>query len=638
MCVRKPFLSLISSLLIASAIMIHPARAERGRPHIDSSRGYNILLSDQDTLLRGVSLSWDGGDPYGSRIKVMPSQRQLDALANQYGLNTLHLYLEGDSAGNTDRIGYNAEDCDILVQRCADAGLYLIITIGCNGENGTMNLEWSQRFWEFYAPRYKDETHVIYEAHNEPVPNTIYQWDRSDWVDQAELYHTIRTAAPDTFILLGSFMGFVGDARQGVDRMKSEGVDWSNAGLAHHGYESKEGIEEAISIIQSSPKYPALLCTEFGPQETESQGYNSMYESHFNGWMQFQWLDANDAELAGLRWKLEQAGTIWTPDNPASTWPAKGTPGIPANGSLVGIFSRGAGKFLSADSMNRFLIKADRERFTGKRSERFVVETVAPEVISLKASNGRYLSAVRESEPLRAYAKAVGDAEKFIWMELPGGEVALRSYATGRLLGTADGDGRATERVRANTMNGTTPASHFAFVSGPGPLSAPPAPLSPAKPAPGPYHGTPAALPGVIQAEDFDYGGEGAGYHDHEAANLGRFYRPGEGVDIEHCNDDWGCSIAWIHPGEWLQYTVNVATPGTYSLVTRYAGGSGTFHFEFGEDKKTGTVSVPDSGGWQEWKDAPAAAITLPAGVHTMRFVSQGGFNVNKFTCVRMTD
>ena len=50
------------------------AFAVRGRPHLDTSLGFNMLLSDNDTLLRGVSLSWDGGDPYGSLSKVVPSQ------------------------------------------------------------------------------------------------------------------------------------------------------------------------------------------------------------------------------------------------------------------------------------------------------------------------------------------------------------------------------------------------------------------------------------------------------------------------------------------------------------------------------------------------------------------------------------
>ena len=36
----------------------------RGRPYIDDSLGYNVIRTDMGTLLRGVSLSTDGGDPY----------------------------------------------------------------------------------------------------------------------------------------------------------------------------------------------------------------------------------------------------------------------------------------------------------------------------------------------------------------------------------------------------------------------------------------------------------------------------------------------------------------------------------------------------------------------------------------------
>ena len=137
------------------------------------------------------------------------------------------------------------------------------------------------------------------------------------------------------------------------------------------GYESKEGIEQAISLMQSSTKYPALLCTEFWPGDTTGQEYNNMYESHFNGWMQFMWLGANDYDLTeaadGVQTKIEKAGTIWTPDDATCNWPAKGSPDIPASDSPVGIFSRAAGLFLSADSVNRFHIKADREEYAGKR-------------------------------------------------------------------------------------------------------------------------------------------------------------------------------------------------------------------------------------------------------------------------------
>jgi hypothetical protein len=96
--------------------------------------------------------------------------------------------------------GYNSALADTLVQRTRDAGLYLIITIGNNGENGTIHsMDFSTDFWDFYGPRYKNESHVIYEAHNEPALFTPNQWTDDDWDKQVTLYNSIRTAAPNTF-------------------------------------------------------------------------------------------------------------------------------------------------------------------------------------------------------------------------------------------------------------------------------------------------------------------------------------------------------------------------------------------------------------------------------------------------------
>jgi len=40
-----------------------------------------------------------------------------------------------------------------------------------------------------------------------------------------------------------------------------------------------------------------------------------------------------------------------------------------------------------------------------------------------------------------------------------------------------------------------------------------------------PYGGTLRSIPGTIQTEDFDNGGEGIAYHDLDSANLRRQYR-----------------------------------------------------------------------------------------------------------------
>jgi len=115
-----------------------------------------------------------------------------------------------------------------------------------------------------------------------------------------------------------------------------------------------------------------------------------------------------------------------------------------------------------------------------------------------------------------------------------------------------------------------------------------------------PYKGTPSVIPGTIQAEDFDIGGEGVAYHDLDAGNNGGRYRPSESVDIQTTTDTGGgYNVGWMEAGEWLQYTVNVATTGTYDLDVRVAanGNGGTFHIEFNGVDKTGSMVIPNTAG-----------------------------------------
>lgn len=143
--------------------------------------------------------------------------------------------------------------------------------------------------------------------------------------------------------------------------------------------------------------------------------------------------------------------------------------------------------------------------------------------------------------------------------------------------------------------------------------------------APGttPYGGTPWAVPGRIEAENFDDGGEGFAYHDTTSENSGGQYRP-TGVDIQLTGDaGGGYNVGWMTSGEWLHYTVNVASAGTYTLTARVAanGAGGAFHVEFGGVNRTGTLTIPDTGSWQAWTDV-TAPVTLAAGIQGMRVVA----------------
>jgi lysophospholipase L1-like esterase len=152
----------------------------------------------------------------------------------------------------------------------------------------------------------------------------------------------------------------------------------------------------------------------------------------------------------------------------------------------------------------------------------------------------------------------------------------------------------------------------------------------------GPYGGTPQAIPGVIQAANYDLGGEGVGYHDNDAANLGGQYRLSEGVDIENAGDTGGgYDVGWINGGEWLKYTVNVASSGSYSFVARAAspGGSAQFQLEVDQTNVTGPITVNATGGWQTYQNFTSPSVSLTAGPHVIRiYAITGGFNLTKVT------
>jgi hypothetical protein len=107
-------------------------------------------------------------------------------------------------------------------------------------------------------------------------------------------------------------------------------------------------------------------------------------------------------------------------------------------------------------------------------------------------------------------------------------------------------------------------------------------------------------------------------------------------VDIEATLDaGGGYNVGWIAPGEWLEYTVNVSTSGTYRLDVRVASAvsGGTFHVEVGGTNVSGTLSAPGTGGWQAWTTVSVPAVSLVAGLQEMRLAfDSGSFNVNSIT------
>lgn len=173
-------------------------------------------------------------------------------------------------------------------------------------------------------------------------------------------------------------------------------------------------------------------------------------------------------------------------------------------------------------------------------------------------------------------------------------------------------------------------------------------------------------LPGRLECEWYDLGGEGVAYHDLDSVNNGsgklnpangtylNEFRIHESVDISYTKsrgiDDNPYNqvnpelnqlyVGWTEPGEWINYTLKVQQTGDYRVSIMYtANQDGMISIDV-DGRETGapiripaTYNAQDTIAWRQWhhwnKLESATEIPLTKGVHllTMRIVKIGNMN-----------
>jgi beta-glucosidase len=149
-----------------------------------------------------------------------------------------------------------------------------------------------------------------------------------------------------------------------------------------------------------------------------------------------------------------------------------------------------------------------------------------------------------------------------------------------------------------------------------------------------PFGDTVRNLPNRIEAEDYDIGGEGVGYHATTPGNDGGGYRS-DGVNIQPTtNTGGGYSVGPVAAGDWLEYTVAAPNPAAiYSIRVRVASplGSGQMRVRL-IGTVLGTFTIPNTGGDQNWQTLtlPNVVVFGGSGSQVLRLeILSGGFILN---------
>ena len=156
-----------------------------------------------------------------------------------------------------------------------------------------------------------------------------------------------------------------------------------------------------------------------------------------------------------------------------------------------------------------------------------------------------------------------------------------------------------------------------------------------------PYLGSPAAIPGTIQAVNFDNGGENISYYNPTPGNVCGTYRNTD-ITTCTCTDDssgipvsCGYRVGFVYAGEWLNYTVKIQSSGAYTFnvrATTTASGE-SLHILVDGAKVTGSMAIPTASSWFIWSTVQSSPVHLSAGTHVVRlFFDTGNTDVNYLT------
>lgn len=159
-----------------------------------------------------------------------------------------------------------------------------------------------------------------------------------------------------------------------------------------------------------------------------------------------------------------------------------------------------------------------------------------------------------------------------------------------------------------------------------------------------PYGGVPHVVPGTIQLEDYDVGGQGFAFNDTTSGNSGGAYRANPGEDVDISVGGTGYVLSDLKPNEYTRYTINVADAGKYEMILNFRTFSTTskslrayllprdlsssteLFFDTGGSSISGIIRSEDEHGSVVFLNYQSVEFNLNAGEWVLEFrIPQGG-------------
>lgn len=154
-----------------------------------------------------------------------------------------------------------------------------------------------------------------------------------------------------------------------------------------------------------------------------------------------------------------------------------------------------------------------------------------------------------------------------------------------------------------------------------------------------PYAFMSHTIPCKINCVNYDVGNQGVAYSDvrykNEDGLYGAPFNSGwkyrnDGVDITTTSESGGFKVGWIDNNEWLKFTINVSQATKYDVYVRTSSPNTTGRLRLYLDGSplTSEISVPRTGGWDNFRSTTVKGINMPSGQHVLEArMPVGGFD-----------